>query len=200
VKTLIEQDIDGDRLLTSHEVGALLQVNPSSVNKWVKEGRIVAFRTPGGHRRIRARDLVEFLDNHKMPIPRRLNSASKRRLLVCDDDDAQLRAIERLLKSKLDRIQVQYVANGVDALVAVGSFRPHMIVLDVYMPELDGIEVCRRLKSNPDTQHIDVVIASAQLTPEIEGKAVSAGASRCIKKPIDMAALLSHLGISSKHA
>ena len=55
---MTEQKIDADRLLTSHEVGALLQVNPSSINKWVNEGRLAAFRTPGGHRRIRAGDLV----------------------------------------------------------------------------------------------------------------------------------------------
>ncbi len=81
--------IDADQLLTSHQVGALLQVNPSSVKKWVNEGRIAAFRTPGGHRRIRAADLVEFLDVHKMPIPRPLANASKRRLLVVDDNSSR---------------------------------------------------------------------------------------------------------------
>jgi excisionase family DNA binding protein len=69
---MIEQKIHADRLLTSHEVGDLLQVNPSSVKKWVNEGRIAAFRTPGGHRRIRVADLVEFLNRHAMPIPRPL--------------------------------------------------------------------------------------------------------------------------------
>jgi excisionase family DNA binding protein len=196
VKNVIELDIDAERLLTSHEVGALLQVNPSSVNKWVKEGRIQAFRTPGGHRRIRARDLVEFLDVHKMPIPRPLAGASRKRLLVVDDDAAQLRAIERLLKNKLDRVQVSFSSNGIDALVQVGAFKPNLIVLDVFMPELDGLEVCRRLKANPDTQSIDVIIASAQLTADLEARATAAGASRCMRKPIDLNVVLSELGLT----
>ena len=58
--------------LTSHEVGALLQTNPSSINKWVEEGRIEAYRTPGGHRRIRVDHLVAFLTEYKMPIPDKL--------------------------------------------------------------------------------------------------------------------------------
>src|SRR5260370_5844825 len=76
---MMGQTIEADSLLTSHEVGDLLQVNPSSINKWVNEGRITAFRTPGGHRRIRASDLVRFLDGHKMPIPKMLAGVSKRR-------------------------------------------------------------------------------------------------------------------------
>ena len=65
---------DNDKLLTSHQVGELLQVNPSSINKWVNDGRIQAFRTPGGHRRIRVADLVAFLEKHKMPVPRTLST------------------------------------------------------------------------------------------------------------------------------
>jgi excisionase family DNA binding protein len=199
VKTATEQEIDTDRLLTSHEVGALLQVNPSSVNKWVKEGRIAAFRTPGGHRRIRARDLIEFLDIHHMPIPRPLVGASKRRLLIVDDDQSQLRALERLLKPKLDRVQVSFASNGIDALVQVGAFRPNLIVLNAYMPGLDGLEVCRRLKANPDTRSIEVIMASPQVNAELEAKSAAAGASCCLKKPIDLQVVLSELGIVKQH-
>src|SRR6478609_2660547 len=116
--------IDPEQLLTSSEVGDLLQVNPSSVKKWVNDGRIAAFRTPGGHRRIRAADLVEFLDVHKMPIPRSLAGATKKRLLIVDDNLQHLKALERLLKPHLARLQVSLTSNGIDALVLVGSFKP----------------------------------------------------------------------------
>lgn len=68
------ENITPDTYLTSHETGKLLQMNPSSINKWVKEKRIECFRTPGGHRRIKAADLVAFLKQHKMPIPARLDA------------------------------------------------------------------------------------------------------------------------------
>lgn len=61
--------ITAETFLTSHECGAMLQCNPSSINKWVKEGKIPAHRTPGGHRRIKAGDLVAFLKRFENPIP-----------------------------------------------------------------------------------------------------------------------------------
>lgn len=195
VKTSLEQEIDSERLLTSHEVGALLQVNPSSVNKWVKEGRISAFRTPGGHRRIRARDLVEFLDGHQMPVPPRLQSASKRRLIVVDSDPAVLKSVERTLRAHTDRVHLLPASSAIDALVQVGLFRPHLIVLDTSMDEMDAIEVCRRIKANAETRAITVLLAAAHPTTALENKASQAGAARVTKKPLDLALLFSDLGL-----
>jgi len=61
--------------LTSHQAANLIQVNPSSINKWVKEGKITCFKTPGGHRRIRADVFVQFLTRYEMPIPDALHFA-----------------------------------------------------------------------------------------------------------------------------
>ena len=172
-----------------------MQVNPSSVKKWVNDGRIAAFRTPGGHRRIRVADLVDFLNRHAMPIPRPLASASKRRLLVVDDDLMHLRALERRLRPYAGRVAMELTQNGIDALVMVGSFKPDLIVLDVYMPELDGIEVCRRLKMKAETRHIGVIVNSAHLTKLVEENALAAGALRCVPKPMDPKVLIEQLGL-----
>lgn len=195
---MTEQNLHADRLLTSHEVGDLLQVNPSSVKKWVDEGRMAAFRTPGGHRRIRVSDLLDFLVRHAMPIPRPLAAASKRRLLIVDDDAMHLRALDRRIKPYRARVDVQLTQNGIDALVLVGSFKPDLIVLDVYMPELDGLEVCRRLKLRPDTRHIGVIVNSAHLTKAVEENALAAGALTCVPKPMDLKVLLEHLGLQQQ--
>jgi excisionase family DNA binding protein len=196
VKNVTAQKITDDSLLTSHEVGDLLQVNPSSVKKWVNEGRIAAFRTPGGHRRIRAADLVAFLDLHKMPIPHRLQG--RRRLLVVDDDTVHLRTLERRLKPHATRIELETVDNGIDALVRVGEWKPHLIVIDVYMPDLDGLEVCRRLKKRRETRHIDIIIASAHLTPAVVAGARAAGAVASMPKPLDLQGLLERLGTATE--
>lgn len=180
-----------ENLLTSSEVGHLLQVNPSSVKKWVNDGLLAAYRTPGGHRRIRAADLVDFLNRHRMPIPAELQDAARKRVLVVDDNQAQLSALSRSFKRHADRLEVVTANNGIDALVLVGSFHPHFVVLDVFMPEIDGLEVCRRLKKRPETKDVQVIIVSGGFTPALERKALEAGAVRCLPKPIDMQALLS---------
>lgn len=191
MKTVISPTNAPDQLLTSHEVGALLQVNPSSVNNWVNEGRIPAFRTPGGHRRIRIADLVQFLSAHDMPIPRHLDT--RRRLLVVDDDKRYLASLKRLARGHAAQVDIELVENGIDALVRVGAFEPHLIVLDVFMPDVDGVEVCRRLKANEGTRGIDVLVTSGNLTPEIERKARAAGAMDCLHKPVRFTTILQHL-------
>ncbi len=198
VVRMTKSEILPDSLLTSYQVGALLQVNPSSINKWVKDGRIPAFRTPGGHRRIRAADLVAFLKHHEMPVPRALASATKRRLLIVDDDPKQLEALGRLFKMHTDRVDVTMVSNGVDALVQIGSVKPHVAVLDVFMPMVDGLEVCRRLKGSPDTAGIRIIITSGQLTPEIEKNALAAGADVVTPKPIDTAIVMREVDMSAQ--
>lgn len=183
--------IASDQLLTSSEVGDLLQVNPSSVKKWVDDGLLVAFRTPGGHRRIRAVDLVSFLVRHEMPIPADLQDAAKKRLLIVDDEVDQLKSLSRSLKRYADRVEVRTTSNGIDALVLVGSFHPHAVLLDVYMPGIDGLEVCRRLKKNPATKDIAVYVVSGAFTSSLEQKALAAGAVKCLAKPIDVRELVS---------
>lgn len=182
--------IVSDQLLTSSEVGELLQVNPSSVKKWVDDGLLLAFRTPGGHRRIRAADLVSFLVRHEMPIPPDLQDAAKKRLLIVDDETDQLKALSRSFKRFADRVEVTTTSNGIDALVLVGSFHPHAVLLDVYMPGIDGLEVCRRLKKNPATKDVQVYVVSGAFTSALEQKALEAGAVKCLPKPIDAKAVL----------
>jgi CheY-like chemotaxis protein len=165
-------------------------VNPSSVKKWVDDGLLLAFRTPGGHRRIRALDLVEFLFRHKMPIPAELADAGRKRVLLVDDNGVQLSALSRSLKRHADRLEVVTANNGIDALVLVGSFQPHFIVLDIFMPEIDGVEVCRRLKKRHQTRDVQVVVVSGGLTTALERKALEAGAVLCLPKPVDVQALL----------
>jgi excisionase family DNA binding protein len=183
--------VAGEQLLTSSEVGELLQVNPSSVKKWVDDGLLAAFRTPGGHRRIRVADLVDFLGAHKMPIPRDLLASARRRVLVVDDDLVVLKAIARGLKRFSDRIDVATSANGIDALVLVGSFQPHVVLLDIFMPGIDGLEVCRRLKKNPETRGVGVIVVSNHLTSALRKKALEAGALQCLEKPVDVERLAS---------
>ena len=187
-----------DSLLTSYDVSALLQVDPSSVYKWVKAGLVRAFRTPGGHHRITAGDLVAFLIKQKIPIPRDLSKAGARRLMVVDDDPREFRLVERLFAPYPDLVDLRFVQQGIDALVQLGYFQPHAILLDVVMPGLDGVEVCRRLMAMEETRDVRVVVASAHLTAEIEADALAAGADRCLSKPVTLELVAGVLGLTEE--
>ncbi|HYE59914.1 MAG TPA: response regulator [Candidatus Kapabacteria bacterium] len=192
---MLPKDLHRDSLLTSHQAGELMQVNPSSVNKWVEEGKIRAFRTPGGHRRIRVRDLIEFLDEYKMPIPPQFKGMGRQRLLVVDNDPKQLGIVSRILKPFNEILLVEAVQNCIDGFVKVGAFKPHLIILDVSMPNLDSVEVCRRLKENSLAQSVDILIASTTLDDTLKKKARAAGARGCLSKPYSLESIGQELGL-----
>src|SRR5437762_4513299 len=135
-----------DSLYTTHDISQLLQVDPSTVSKWIDRGILTAFRTPGGHRRVRSTDLRTFLITHQMPIPDELGSGIIR-ILVVDDEKAVLDAVKRTFRPFAEQVHLTTTTSGVEALLLVSEQKPHGLVIDLNMPEVDGFEVCRRIRA-----------------------------------------------------
>jgi acetolactate synthase-1/2/3 large subunit len=115
--------------------------------------------------------------------------AERRRVLVVDDDPVLLRTMGRQLR-RVEELDVILVDSGIDALIRIGSMIPDLVVMDVFMPGLDGIEACRRLKANPSTRDVKVVLATGSMSADVEASALSAGADHVMPKPFDVSALL----------
>jgi two-component system, cell cycle response regulator len=109
------------------------------------------------------------------------------RVLVVDDVLANVRLLEAKLAAEY--FDVVTAMNGVDALDAVNRTRPDIVLLDVMMPGLDGIEVCRRIKANPATHHIPVIMVTALDQPEDRVRGLEAGADDFLTKPVNDVAL-----------
>src|SRR5947208_334405 len=120
-----------EKLYSSHEVGVMLQMDPSSIVKWVNDGKLPAYRTPGGHRRIKQSDLLTFLKKHGMYVPPEL-SAGRRKVLLVDDDKTFLASMKRAMKSHAG-VELETAEGGVEGLVKVGSWKPEVVVLDIHM-------------------------------------------------------------------
>ena len=105
------------------------------------------------------------------------------RVLVVDDILANVRLLEAKLAAEY--FEVVTAMNGVDALEAVQRTRPDIVLLDVMMPGIDGIEVCKRIKTNPLTQHIPVVMVTALDQPEDRVRGLEAGADDFLTKPVN---------------
>lgn len=112
----------------------------------------------------------------------------KSKILIVDDEEKNIKLMELILKKK--GYAFESALNGIEALEKVKSFSPDLIFLDIMMPEMNGFEVCRRLKSDPDTQHIPVVIVTALGDKEFKLRGLEIGANDFLTKPIDEAELL----------
>ncbi len=180
--------------LTSHAVADLIGVSPSTVLSWIDKGLLPAFRTPGGHRRVEPMVLVEFLRNHQMPVPRTLLPQAKRMLLI-DDDATFLRSTKRQLKQNFPELDVEMAEGPVEGLLRIGTDRPDAVLLDAMMPGMDGVEVCRQIRQNPATSEIAIIALTGRLDDMLEVAFKKAGATACLRKPLDINQLTQLLGL-----
>ncbi|MDM8522700.1 adenylate/guanylate cyclase domain-containing protein [Desulfococcaceae bacterium HSG8] len=105
----------------------------------------------------------------------------KHRVLVVDDEPNNLKLMKNILQ---DQYQMAFATNGEMAMNVVGEIRPSIILLDIMMPEINGYEVCRQLKANPDLRDIPVIFITAKGGVEDEAKGFELGAVDYITKPV----------------
>jgi len=113
---------------------------------------------------------------------------SKKRILVVEDEESLLKLESILLTSK--GYEVRGVQNGQLALDAIAEEKPDLVLLDIMLPEIDGFEVCRRIKSQEETRHIPVIMLTAKKTREDMARGEKVGADWYITKPFKSAMVI----------
>jgi excisionase family DNA binding protein len=177
-------------VFTTFEAAKLCHVSPLSIINWVNAGRIPAFRTPGGHRRLRREDLARFMRENGIPLPEELRDGSGRsRVLVVDDELAIRDIFAESLSQRANAYDVMTAADGFEAGRLVATFRPDVVLLDLRMPGLDGFQVCRTIKGDSETASTVVIAMTGYHTHETESRIVECGAVRCLAKPIEPSAV-----------
>jgi excisionase family DNA binding protein len=177
-------------VFTTFEAAKLCHVSPLSIINWVNAGRLPAFRTPGGHRRIRREDLIRFMRDNGMPLPEDLREGSGRPRVLVVDDEASIREVfSEHLATRAKSYEVMTAADGFEAGRLVATFKPDIVLLDLRMPGMDGFQVCRTIKADPDSSRTVVIAMTGYYTPETEAKILECGALRCVAKPVEPSTL-----------
>ncbi len=109
-------------------------------------------------------------------------------ILVVDDDASQT----EVLRYRLDRLgfDVSCANSGAAAISMASESRPHLVLLDLRLPDIDGLDVCQKLADLRETCDIPVIIVSGVEAPDIVRRARAAGCRYCVRKPYDPNALL----------
>lgn len=110
------------------------------------------------------------------------------RVLIIDDEPETV----SMLKAFLDLFgfEVRTALTGTSGLKAVAEFSPHALILDLMLPDTDGYEVCRLLRDYPGTQTLPIIILSARTSHEDVKRGYAVGATRYLKKPVNLDVLL----------
>lgn len=172
------------RPLSTGEAAVFCHVSQVAIYKWIKEGKLKAYKTPGNHHRIQVVDFVKFLERYGMPVPEGILTQSKKRILIVDDEPGVIGLITRILHSIDEDYEVTSALDGYGAGEKVTSFHPDLIILDLRMPGMDGFEVCQRIKANPETKNVKILAITGYAEVENIRKIIESGAEHCLMKPI----------------
>ena len=169
---------------TTGDVARLCQVTKRTVIKWIDSGKLKGYTIPGSrHRRVSADSLQAFLKAHRMPDYAGL---VRRRILVVDDDRDLLELLQDALR---DRYDVDVASSALEAASRLPVFQPDVILLDIRLPDLSGLEVCRHFQSYKTERKAPILTMSA-FGGEIDPAEVRrCGADGFLPKPLKMAEL-----------
>ena len=166
--------------LTPTEVANILMVSPITVRQWAQKGLLEASTTAGGHRRFALNTVRAFASERGIELPTPHNGD---RLLVVDDNRQFNKYLVALFSAQVPNLQIFSAFDGFEAGRAVQQHQPTVVLLDIMMPNIDGLEVCRSLKSDPETASIRVVAMTGYHTAELEKKMLAEGAHVLLRKP-----------------
>jgi len=180
--------------LTPNEVADRLLVAPVTVRLWATRGLLPSETTPGGHRRFRAQDVEDFIARRRQL--QEQGSTGPSRILLIDDDERYTQALSTVLTARVPGLFVDTAADGFTAGIKCESIRPDVVTLDLRMPGMDGLDVCRLLRSMFGSDRPRIVVLSGALTQDNIRLAQEAGANSCVEKTARTEILLRELGIS----
>lgn len=175
---------------TIPQAAKICAVGRTTMWRWVKSGELQAFQTPGGQYKIRKEDLKAFI-KEKMQHLLVAKPSQEKKIMIVDDDTAIQKLLSKMLLS--NGYQVENASDGFEAGVKTIQFKPDLMILDLFMPGMDGFEVCKQIKANSNTAHIKVLAYTGYDTAENKERIMQAGADGYMAKPVGRKALLENL-------
>lgn len=168
-------------VLTTGEVARICCVAPRTVSKWFDTGALRGYRIPGSKdRRIPMSQLIRFMKQHGMPLNGLMSGAT--RVLIVDNERDVVEVLEKILEDEA-KYEVEVAHNGFEAGLLAEKFRPHVILLDMHLPDIDGRAVIEQIKANSELQLTKAIAMSGRLSEEEAQSLVACGFDAFLKKP-----------------
>jgi excisionase family DNA binding protein len=165
--------------LKSSDLMKYFDVTYAAISKWVKNGKLPAYETIGGHYRFRKEDVIEFFKIKNLPIPKFETSEETHKVLIIDDENGVRLAIIEMLRD-IENIEIETAKNGIEAGMKLIQFKPKLLILDALMPGANGDMVCELIRTNEKLKDIKILVFTGH--PEEGKKLMDLGAHKLIIK------------------
>ncbi|MCV2357450.1 response regulator [Paucibacter sp. TC2R-5] len=183
---------------TTIEAAKQLGISPASVQRWVDAGHLKAWKTLGGHRRIDAASVTALLNSQSLDAappaaqaPAQSQALDEPTLLLVDDDDIARELLEMQVRLLLPSANLLLAENGFQALMMVGRSAPDVVITDMVMPHMNGIEMIRQLQASPKPPLI--IAVSSQSRENLARLGGLPDEVLLLAKPVDQTLLASAL-------
>lgn len=180
--------MDRKDILTTFEAARLCHVSYNTIKNWIKRGLIEAYRTAGGHLRMRLANLEAFCREQGIPMDIEA-MATRRKVLVIDNEETVREAMKKILDQYTEKIDFYEAIDGFEAGRMLEQTKPDLVILDIVMPGLDGFKVCQSIKKSPLLKHTKIIVLTGFPTESNFTRAKEFGADACLGKPVDRVAL-----------
>ena len=178
-------------VFTTGQAAKICKVSQQTIIRCFDSGQLKGFRVPGSKfRRIPREQLLSFMRENGIPIDS--IETGKRKVLVVDDN----LDLAELLVSVLEgdgRFDTRIANNGFEAGMMVKEYRPDVIVLDVMLPDINGKEVCIRVRSDESLDNVKIICISGMVEKNKIKALLAAGADDFLQKPFEMDVLISRM-------
>ncbi len=180
------------------EAARFCRISVNTLHRRIKEGEIRCFHAGGGRTvLIEREEIVRFLNQHNIPLPEEL-ATRKIKLLVVDDDEKLLRALRRFFE-KTGEFEVETVSSGLAAGFQIQSVKPHLILLDIMLGDIDGRELIQILRKNPEFKNIKIIAFSGFIKEEEVSHLLKLGFDAYFSKPFELPVLMERIQTLVQH-
>ncbi len=176
---------------TTGEAAKICKVSQQTIIRCFDSGQLKGFRVPGSRFRRIPRDvLFKFMKENGIPTD--ALESGKRKALVVDDDPELVDLISDVLQSD-GRFEVRAANNGFDAGMLTKEYHPDIMVLDVMLPDINGEEVCQRVRNDPTMDDVKIICISGMVEQDKIADLKTAGANDFLQKPFEVETLLARV-------
>jgi len=193
-------------VFTTGQAAKICKVSQQTIIRCFDNGQLKGFRVPGSKfRRILRADLYAFMRDNGIPTDSfeltpadppepvaPVNLTGKLKVLVVDDDPELVELIVSVLQDD-GRFETRVATNGFEAGMMVKEYRPNIIVLDVMLPDINGKEVCVRVRSDETLENVKIICISGMVERNKIKELKAAGADKFLQKPFDTDTLIGEM-------
>ncbi len=175
-------------VFTTGEAAKICKVSQQTIIRCFDNGSLKGFRVPGSKfRRIPRDQLFAFMRDNGIPTD--ALESGKRKVLIVDDDEELVELLSDVFE-KDGRFDIRTANNGFDAGMLVREFRPDLVVLDVMLPDINGKEVCQRIRSDDTLESVKIICISGMVEQDKVAELRLSGANDFMHKPFNVDRLL----------